>query len=117
MKTKGFTLIEFFIAIAMVSILLLIAIPSLHRSRNTRNTSVPAPREKYYRGDVVELCIGPKAFIAGKVYNGTWGYGTGWKYEVSIVGGAGGITNVWVNEIEIEKVIKESPTRPKAEAQ
>jgi hypothetical protein len=109
---------DFSLPIILAVILILGGIDEIYKS--SVKADGPVPKENYYRGDVVELCIGLKGFIVDKRYNGGYGYGTGWKYEVKLpltTGTNSGCLKDWVNEIEIEKVIKESPTRPKAEAQ
>ena len=72
----------------------------------------PAPvviREKYFRGDIVKLANGTEAWISDKSLR--VGNGKEWNYEVN----ASGIKKQWVSELSIESVVRESPTRPKAE--
>ena len=75
------------------------------------------PKEKYYRGDLVLLTIGVKASIHDKAYKNSTSQPQApsvWVYKVN-VGGEAGASQIEVRENEIEKCLKESPTRPKAE--
>ncbi len=71
-------------------------------------------KETYYRGDIVMLTIGAKASISDKrIYMVSRSpYKFAWTYDVNTAGSDGAVHRTTVSEVEIESLIKPSPTRP-----
>lgn len=99
------------IGVIMIAILFL-----RHDINQVKKSVAPAPvvipesvviREKYFRGDIIRLGNGSEAWISDKSLSGS----KEWNYEVH----AFGVQKQWVPESAIQAVVKESPTRPKAE--
>lgn len=86
---------------------------SMHQDSKDCERIRASTREKYYRGDIVQLTVGAKASISDKTCNlkTRRPYSFVWVYDVNAVGADGTIHRTTVTEVEIESLIKASPTR------